>query len=172
MNYRKFSVVSSIIAVILLLYGCNQSKEPKFTVDPNSVIKPAMDSKKNLIVIFESESCQYCDKLNRDLKDLKIKESLIKNNIDIAIVDVNGRRTLIDPESKKSMDEQSLASVYRVTGYPTIAVFLPDKNYELFGIIPGYVPKDYFIKLTDFIGSKCYEKVKSFQEYIDKGGQC
>lgn len=171
MIFKKLLAVLISIAVSLV-YSCNNSKEPKFTVDPNSVIKPAMDGNKNLIVLFESETCQYCDRLNKDLKDIKIKEHLIKNNIEIAIVDVNGKRQVIDPESKKVVDEQSLASIYRVTGYPTIAVFLPDRNYELFGIIPGYVPKEYFLKLADYIGTKCYEKVKSFQEYIDKGGQC
>lgn len=171
MIFKKLVAVLIFIGVSLV-YSCNNSKEPKFTVDPNSVIKPAMDSNKNLIVLFESETCQYCDKLNKDLKDIKIKEHLIKNNIEIAIVDVNGKRQVLDPESKKVMDEQSLASIYRVTGYPTIAVFLPDKDYELFGVIPGYVPKEYFLKLADYIGTKCYEKIKSFQEYIDKGGQC
>lgn len=161
-----------IVVLLAFIYSCNHSKEPKFTVDPNSVIKPAMENKKNIIVVFESETCQYCDKLNKDLKDIKVKESLIKNNIEIAIVDVNGKRQVVDPESKRVVDEQAMASIYRVTGYPTIAVFLPDKNYELFGIIPGYVPKEYFVKLSDYIGSKCYEKVKSFQEYIEKGGQC
>lgn len=167
-------MIFQIVVFVLLffVYSCNQSKEPKFTIDPNSVIKPAMEDSKNIIVLFESETCQYCDKLNKDLKDIKVKEVLIKNNIEIAIVDVNGKRQVIDPESKKVMDEQSLASIYRVTGYPTIAVFLPDRNYELFGIIPGYVPKEYFVKLADYIGTKCYEKVKSFQEYINRGGQC
>lgn len=169
--FRKLLPVAAFV-VLSLVYSCNQSKEPKFTIDPNSVIKPAMDKSKNIILLFESETCQYCDKLNRDLKDIKVKETLIKNNIEIAIVDVNGKRQVIDPESKKVMDEQSLASIYRVTGYPTIAVFLPDRNYELFGVIPGYVPKEYFLKLADYIGTKCYEKVKSFQEYIDRGGQC
>ncbi|MEZ0324195.1 MAG: thioredoxin fold domain-containing protein [Hydrogenothermaceae bacterium] len=168
---KKFLILI-IFSFTVILLSCNQSKEPKFAVDPNSVIKPAMENKKNLIVIFESETCQYCEKLNRDLKDLQLKESLIKNNIDIAIINVDGKRQVIDPESKKVMDEQTLTSIYRVTGYPTIAVFLPDKNYELFGIIPGYVPKDYFMKLSDYIGTKCYEKVKSFQEYIDNGGKC
>lgn len=160
------------LMVVGLIQSCNQSKEPKFTVDPNSVIKPAMENNKNIIVLFESETCQYCDKLNRDLKDINVMESLKRNNIEIAIVDVNGKRQVLDPESKKTMDEQSMASVYRVTGYPTIAVFLPDRNYELFGVIPGYIPKNYLVKLADYLGSKCYDRIKSFQEYIDKGGQC
>lgn len=169
---RKLLMIGLTLSV-LYISSCNKSpSEPKFAVDPNSVIKPAIETKKTLIVVFESETCQYCDKLNRDLKDLKLRESLIKNNVDVAVVDVNGKRMVIDPESKKVMGEQSLASVYRVTGYPTIAVFLPEKDYQLFGVIPGYIPKEYFVRLTDYIGTKCYEKVRSFQEYIEKGGQC
>lgn len=168
---KKFLIGLYIVG--LLLFGCNkQPSEPKFTVDPNPVIKQAIENKKSLIVIFESETCQYCDKLNREvLKDMEVKQNLVKNGIEVAIVDVNGSRKVLDPEGKKEVDEKTLAGIYRVTGYPTIAVFNPDKNYELIGVIPGYIPKDYFIKLSDYVGSKCYEKTE-FQKYIENGGKC
>lgn len=170
----KKSFILLLLPVLFLFYSCSkQSSEPKFTVDPNPVIKQAIENKKNLIVVFESETCQYCDKLNREvLKDMEVKQSLIKNNIEIAIVNVDGKRKVSDPEGKKEVDEQTLAGIYRVTGYPTIAVFLPDKDYELYGVIPGYIPKNYFIMLSEFIGSKCYQKVDSFQKYVENGGKC
>ncbi len=168
---RKFFIGLSFFA--LILYGCNkQPSEPKFTVDPNPVVKQAVDNKKSLILIFESETCLYCDKLNREvLKDIEVKQSLVKNNIEIAIINVDGSRKVLDPEGKKEVDERTLAGLYRVTGYPTIAVFNPDKNYELIVVIPGYIPKDYFVKLSDYLGTKCYEKIE-FQKYIENGGKC
>ena len=166
-------LVAFLVAAGIVAYGCNkQPSEPKFSVDPNPVIQQAINSKKNLIVIFESETCQYCDKLNREvLRDIEVKQNLIKNNIEIAIVNVDGSRKVLDPEGKKEVDEKTLSSLYRVTGYPTIAVFNPDKNYELIGVIPGYIPKNYFMKLADYLGTKCYEKME-FQKYIDNGGKC
>jgi len=169
----KKSFILLLLPIIFLFYSCNNQSEPKFTVDPNPVIKQSIENKKNLIVIFESETCQYCDKLNREvLKDMEVKQSLIKNNVEIAIINVDGKRKVLDPEGKKEVDEQALAGIYRVTGYPTIAVFLPDKNYELHGVIPGFIPKDYFIMLADFVSSKCYQKIDSFQKYVENGGKC
>jgi len=100
----KKSFILLLLPIIFLFYSCNNQSEPKFTVDPNPVIKQAMENKKNLIVIFESETCQYCDKLNREvLKDMEVKQSLIKNNVEIAIVNVDGKRKILDPEGKKKL---------------------------------------------------------------------
>lgn len=168
---KKIFVIFSLISLVLV--GCNkQPSEPKFTVDPNPVIQQAVKSNKNLILVFESETCQYCDKLNREvLKDMEVKQHLLKNGIEVAIINVDGSRKVLDPEGKKEVDERTLAGLYRVTGYPTIAVFNPDKNYELIGVIPGFIPKDYFMKLADYLGTKCYEKIE-FQKYIENGGKC
>ncbi len=170
---KKITYLLSLVLMVLM-FSCNkQNSESKFAVDPNPIIKDAIKNNKNLIVIFESETCQYCEKLNREvLKDMEVKQNLVKNNVEIAIVNVDGKRKVLDPEGKKEMDEQTMVAVYKVTGYPTIAVFIPDKNYELFGVIPGYIPKDYFIKLADYIGQKCYQKIDNFQKYIENGGKC
>lgn len=166
-------VFNILLLIGIFIYSCNkQQSEPKFTVDPNPVIKQAVDNKKNLIIVFESETCQYCEKLNKEvLKNMEVKQNLIKNNIEIAIVNVDGSRKVLDPEGKKEVDERTLAGLYRVTGYPTIAIFNPNKDYELIGIIPGYIPKDYFIALSNYIGTKCYERTE-FQKYIENGGKC
>lgn len=170
---KKMAYFLSLVLMVLI-FSCNkESGEPKFTVNPNPVIKNAIENNKNLIVVFESETCHYCEKLDKEvLKDMEVKQNLVKNNIEIAIVNVYGERKILDPEGKKEIDEQTMAQIYRVVSFPTIAVFTPDKNYELFGVIPGYLPKDYFIKLADYIGQKCYQKVDSFQKYIKNGGEC
>ncbi len=165
-----------LILFSLLLNSCNKketsAKSDKFKVDPLPVIEDAMKNKKYLMVIFESEDCRYCSKLNKEvLSNFKVKEKLIKDNFEVAIVNVYGKRPIIDPESKNDMNEQILAYIYKVQGFPTIAIFDPTKNYKLLYKITGYLPKDNFINLVDYVGSGCYNKLP-FDKYIENNKQC
>ncbi len=160
----------------LLINGCNKKEEAgkseKFKVNPLPVIENAMKNKKYLMVIFESEDCRYCTKLNKEvLSDFKVKEKLIKDNFEVAIVNVYGKRPIIDPESRNDMNEQILAYVYKVQGFPTIAIFDPTQNYKLLYKITGYLPKENFINLIDYVGSGCYNKLP-FDKYIENNKKC
>lgn len=164
------------ILIILIFIGCskngNNTKSEKFKIDPLPVMENAIKNKKYLMVIFESEDCRYCAKLNKEvLSDLKVKEKLIKNRFNIAIVNVYGNRPVIDPENKNEMDEKILAYVYKVQGFPTITIFDPTQNYKLLYKITGFLPKDNFINLLDYVGSTCYKKVP-FDKYIKGNKTC
>jgi len=156
------------------MFGCESSgkKSDKFAVDPNPIIEDAIKNKKVLILIFETETCQYCEKLHREvLSQPDFKEKKIKNNINIAIIDANGDRMVIDPETKTKMEESALALSYRVTGYPTIIVFNPKNDFKVLFYQPGFIPKKDFMDILDYLGSGCYEKIK-FDEYINKNKKC
>ena len=169
--------ILSFIFMFIFFYGiigCESTgkKSDKFAVDPNPIIEDALKNKKVLILIFESESCKYCEKLHREvLSQPDFKEKKIKNNIDIAIINVNGDRMVIDPETKAKMEESALALSYRVTGYPTIIVFDPKNNFKVLFYQPGFIPKKDFMDILDYLGSGCYEKVK-FDKYIEQGKKC
>ncbi|SNZ06555.1 Thioredoxin-related protein [Persephonella hydrogeniphila] len=163
-----------LILIAFIYTGCEKSekKSNKFAVDPNPIIEDAIKNKKILILIFESETCQYCEKLHREvLSQPDFIEKKIKNNIDIAIIDVNGNRMVIDPETKAKMEESALAVAYRVTGYPTIIVFDPKKDFKVLFFQPGFIPKKDFMDILDYLGSGCYEKVK-FDQYVNNGKKC
>ena len=165
------------ISIFLLLTSCEKKESgntsSKFAVDPEPVIKKAMEKNKFLILIFESEDCQYCTRLNKEvLSDMKVKERLIKNGVKIAIIDVNGNRTVIDPETGKEMDEKTLTYIYRITGYPTIIVFDKNNKYKVLYKIPGYMPKDKFIGLLDYLGTGCYKKNIDFNKFLNSGNRC
>ncbi len=173
---RLFSTLA-VVFLSLVVFSCQEkggsgASSEKFKVNPETVIQDALKNKKFLIVIFESADCKYCNKLNKEvLSDLDFKQSAIKNNVDIAIVNVYGQREVTDPETGKKMTEEALALAYRVQGYPTINVFDPDSNFKLLYQIPGYIPKEDFISLLNFLGSKCYQKVR-YQDFMKKGQKC
>ena len=159
---------------VFINFGCqkNDSKVDKFKVDPLPVIEDAIKNKKFLILIFESESCQYCTKLHKKVLDtLDFKQKLIKNNVAIAIINVYGDREVVDPETRKYMNEQILAYVYRVQSFPTIIFFDPNKNYKKYAVIPGYIDKEKFSNIVDFLGSGCYQKV-DYKDWLDNGKSC
>ncbi len=172
---KAFKIFLTIL-VVFLISSCEKGKEAKsekFAVDPYPVMKKAMEEGKFLIVIFESETCKYCERLNKEvLSDLKVKEAAIKNGVEIAIVDVNGDRTVIDPPEKKEVNEQILAYLYRITGYPTIMVFDKNKDYQVLYKIPGFIDKESFLDLLYYLGTGCYEKGIDIRKFREMGRKC
>ncbi len=174
---RIFSLIS-VIVLSFILFSCQEkgsgTASEKFKIDPEKVIQDAAKKGKFLIIIFESADCRYCEKLNKEvLNTLDFKQAAIKNNAAIAIVNVYGQREVTDPETGKKMSEEALALAYRVQGYPTIVVFEPKENgkYSILYEIPGYIPKEDFIGLLEYLNSGCYKKVK-YPEFIKKGKTC
>ena len=174
---NKFKIFISLFLVSLFILSCEKkeqtAKSDKFVVDPYPVMKRAMESGKFLIVVFESETCKYCERLNKEvLADMKVKEAMIKNGVEVAIVDVNGDRTVIDPPEKKEVNEQILAYLYRITGYPTIIVFDKDNNYQVLYKIPGFVDKENFLDLLYYLGTGCYKKNIDIRKFREMGRKC
>ncbi len=175
-NLKVLSIFLSA-TVLFLITSCEQKEKTgvseKFAIDPGPVIKKAMEKNKFLILIFESEECQYCTKLNKEvLSDMKVKEKIIKNGVDIAIINVHGDRTVLDPETGKEMDEKTLTYIYRITGYPTIIVFDKNNKYKVLYKIPGFMPKEQFIGLLDYLGTGCYQKNIDFNKFLSSGNRC
>ena len=170
-NLKKIFLLSLNFLFILIL-SCNSSGNSKFKVDPEKKIQEALNNKKYLMIIVESADCRYCEKLNREvLKDVSIKEKLIKNNTVVAIVNAYGQRKITDPITRKEMEEEAFAIAYRVQGFPTILLFDPTKNYELLTYINGYISKQDFGNLLDFIGSGCYKKT-DYETFIRNNKKC
>ncbi len=175
---KKVFQILSLFLISFLIFSCEKGGtgkgSEKFKTDPEPIIQDAMKNKKFLFVIFESADCRYCEKLNREvLNKLDFKQKVIKNNGAVAIINVYGQREVTDPETGKKMTEEALALAYRVQGYPTIVVFEPkeDGKMKILYVIPGYIPKEDFEGLLEYLSSGCYKKVK-YPEFIKKGKSC
>jgi thioredoxin-related protein len=159
---------------LIIFIGCkgNSSSSDKFKVDPEPIIQDALKNKKFLILVFESADCRYCEKLNIEvLSQPDFKEKQIKNRVNIAIINAYGNRLITDPETKQKMEESALAVANRVSGFPTIVVYDPEKDFKVIFFQPGYIPKNDFMDFLDYLGSKCYQKVK-YQKFIENGKSC
>ncbi len=168
---RAFPIITFFLFMFYLV-ACNSSGNNKFKINPEDKIQEALKNKKYLMVIVESADCKYCEKLNNEiLANQNVKEKLIKNNVVVAIVNAYGQRKITDPTTKKEMEEEAFALAYRVQGFPTIIVFDPSKNYEMLTYINGYIPKNDFVNLLDFVGSGCYKKT-DYETFIRNNKKC
>lgn len=102
------------------------------TTNISQALDNASLENKTVMLVFDQDSCYYCDLLKSDvLSDENVQKQLNENYI-VAVSDVN--------------QEPQLAGEFRVVGTPTI-VFL-DSNASEINRIDGYVPADEFL---DFI---------------------
>lgn len=99
------------------------------TSDLNQGLDDAKVSNKTVILIFDQESCYYCDLLKKDVLSDSEVQKILNENYTVVIVDVN--------------EEYSLAADHRVVGTPT-SIFL-DSNGQEIGRIDGYVSSDEFL---------------------------
>ena len=165
-------VLTIFLGMFIFISCQKESGVSKFTQDPDPIIRDALENKKILILIVESENCQYCDKLHKEVLDQPdFQQKKIKNGINIAIIDANGERMVTDPETGAKMEESALAVAYKVTGYPTIIVFDPEQNYKVLYYQPGFIPKQDFMDFLDYLGSKCYQKIK-FDQFVENNKKC
>ena len=160
------------VGVLAVFLGCQQQASEKFKVDPEPIIQDALKNKKFLILVYESASCKYCEKLNREvLSQPDVKERLIKNKVNVAIINIYGNRKITDPETKQKMEESALSVANRVGGLPTVIVYDPENDFKVLFRWSGYVPKNDFKDFLDYLGSGCYKKLK-FEEYLQKNKSC
>lgn len=96
------------------------------TSDLNQGLDDAKVSNKTVLLIFDQESCHYCDQLKKDVLSDSEVQKILNENYTVVIVDVN--------------KEYSLAADHQVVGTPT-SIFL-DSNGQEIGRIDGYVSSD------------------------------
>ncbi|NPA13465.1 MAG: thioredoxin fold domain-containing protein [Aquificae bacterium] len=163
-----------LVILVLVFTACKDSGKTseKFKEDPEPIIQDALKNKKYLILVFESESCKYCDMLNREvLFQPDFKQKAKENNVNVAIINVYGDRKITDPETKQKMEESALAVANRVYSYPTILVYDPNQDFKVVFRQNGVIMKKDFINFLEYLGSGCYPKVE-FEEFINNGKKC
>lgn len=127
---KKMLFVILVLAILAIGVSADFASDPlKNTTDLNKAVSDANSQNKNILLIFDQESCYYCDLLKEDTLSDDALISELNGNYITVIVDVN--------------DQPQLAAKYQVFGTPTM-VFL-DSNQNPIGRIEGYVDADEFL---------------------------
>lgn len=130
------------------------------------------------LIIFESSSCKYCDKLKADIASNEDIKNRLKNDFTTYVlsVDTNKMHQLEHQGEFTNVDTKTLIDIYGVQATPTL--IFTDKQTKSIFVVPGYMSSKQFRVTLDFIESKkwqglnrqngdVYKELKKY--YIEKG---
>jgi len=129
-------------------------------------LREANNSNRPVLVDVYTDWCGWCRRMERDVYARPdVREYLASKFVTVKL----------DAEDEsdvgyegKSLSSRSLASRFRVTGYPT-TVFLRANGEHLVNV-PGYVEGDRFLSLLQYIGEGEFDRGVSFSDFVKRKG--
>ncbi len=161
-----------ITLIVFYTYSALQSAELSKSNFKNGYAK-ALKEKKPIVIDLYTDWCHWCKVMEKKtFNDPEIKKQLNDEFVFIQLNPDNSKETVSflhdQGEFKGSVNEFTQA--LRVTGYPSM-VFM-DKTGKVVTVIPGYIPKETFAPLLNYMKSECYSKKVNLQDYLDKKADC
>jgi thioredoxin-related protein len=125
----------------------------------------ALEAQKKVMIFAEAEWCTYCKRMHKEVfPKPAIQDSLYKYFYPVR-VDIESKESIIF--NGREYTQQMLSRKFRITSTPTLLFF--DKEGEVIGLQPGYLPPDIFSGLLAYVGSDQYNNI-SFKEYLENNG--
>ncbi len=156
-------------------------KENISKVDNSDIFKDTFSLTPNgkyMIVIFETDKCPYCAKMNLDIHNDKKLHNMLKNDFSVYSLDaMKNRMHKIKHEGKPmDVDTKTLIDIYSVNSTPTL--IFTDKQGKMIFMVPGYMPAKQFKVTLDFVKSGLWlgkdrkngEVYKALKEFYEKNG--
>jgi len=123
-------------------------------------LQEAKEEGKYLFIMFEQESCPFCDKMRRvTFQDPRVKEYFTKHFYMVRI-DIKGANPVIYFDGKE-MTERELAHKFRVRATPHFVFF--DQSGKPILSVPGYIPPEEFLLIGKYIAEGYYKKMSFFK---------
>jgi thioredoxin-related protein len=128
--------------LLIMTFIFLMANAPVFADEYDNAIKRAKSEDKPVVIYFYSKYCRFCDSMDKNvLFDKEIKKTLSDETVYL--------RADVDKAKQ-------LARLYNVRGYPT--TWLLDPTGARIISIPGYIPKNDFKKVLEFLKGKYYKK--------------
>lgn len=124
---------------------------------------------KGVILIFESNTCPYCDLLKKDFKENKEMNELAKE-FNIYLIQKEQEQEFIMGETKKKESTTTLRMAFAAKTTPNIVIF--DKNWNKIFQIPGYAVPSQMITFMKFVKGLHEGKyqTKDWQKFLKDNG--
>jgi len=118
---------------------------------------------KYILIDFYTDSCSWCGKLDKEVYSNEGVKKIFLDKFVIIKVDASSENKV--EEDGKEITEKKLATLYQITGYPTI--WFLESNHNRIAPLPGYVPAEKFITVLNYISEGWYKSI-SFKEYMEE----
>ncbi len=127
---------------------------------------------KYMLLVFGRNGCSYCERLKKDLKNVKELRNYVKEHFSAYYINIsyskehNFKVGTKDDEKEIKMSTEELAQIYAVQSTPTIV--LSDQTGKTIYELPGYMPSTQFLAVLEFIGGGKYQDTKSDEDFTKK----
>ncbi len=124
-------------------------------------LEEASRAKKPILVDVYTDWCGWCKRMDRDVYARSdVREYLAKNYV---VIRLNAESARATTYQGKNTTERSLASGFRVTGYPT-TVFLRSTGDHMVNV-PGYVAADRFLLILRYLAEGHMDRGVPFETF-------
>jgi thioredoxin-related protein len=127
-------------------------------------LREAEASQRPVLVDVYTDWCGWCRRMDRDVYGREpIRSYLSERFVTVKLNAESGETARYDG---RSFTSRSLATRFRVTGYPT-TIFLRANGEHLVNV-PGYVPPERFMLLLRYIGDGYLDRGVAFDDFVKK----
>jgi thioredoxin-related protein len=124
---------------------------------------------KNVLLLFESKGCPYCQVFKKDIEKDKLLHKLLKENFNVYSIplDEYHEYEMGDKNPPKKTNTTSLKMGFTVKATPQIIMF--DKNWKKIIQLPGYADPEMMKIFINYIVKGLYKK-ESLDKYLKETG--
>lgn len=166
---KKVFIVICLLLLIVVSPSRSRSGEQLQWHTFNAGMDEAKKQNKPLLVDFYADWCHWCRVMDREVfGDTELVTLLNKHFVAVRIrTDAPGEKILFN---KRTYTPQEFAQVAGVQGLPTV-LFLSEKEEPLL-VIPGYVQKNVFQLILNYIKNRCYANNVNINDYVAGKVKC
>jgi thioredoxin-related protein len=154
-------VIASVVAMVFLSNG--GSAVEREWLGYSDAIQKAGITKRVILVDVYTDWCGWCKKMDRDVYADSDVQAVLGEYFVTAKLDAESATK--HPFQGQSASEREIAKAFGITGYPT-TLFLTEDG-EAITILPGYIPKETFLRVLEYIHTHAYE-TQSWEEFLKK----
>ena len=127
----------------------------------SAAVQKAAETKRIVLVDVYTDWCGWCKKMDRDVyADSKVQAVLGEYFVTAKL---DAEAATEHAFQGRTASEREIAKAYGITGYPA-TVFLTDAG-EPITVVPGYIPKETFLQILEYIHKRLYE-TQSWEDFL------